>query len=179
MPTHFHSLMDSPASNDGMLDAFTRAYEEHKDAIFRHCYFHTFDRENAKDLLQETFVKTWQYLAAGNEIENMRAFLYKVATNLVINDARKKKSLSLENLQEGKFDPGEEDENAGRDWVQEQRVMAVLRKIDEPYRSAVTLRYIEGLSPAEIAAIIGESANTVSVRINRGLKQLRAHLDHA
>ena len=77
---------------------FSDAYEEYKDAIFRHCYFHTFDREQAKDAMQETFIKTWQYLESGHKIDNLRAFLYKVATNLIINAARKKKSVSLEGL---------------------------------------------------------------------------------
>ncbi len=154
---------------------FPEAYTEFKDAIFRHCYFHVFDRELAKDLLQETFVKTWEYLAAGNNIDNVRAFLYRVATNLIINGARKKKEASLDALQEQGFDPGAEDEMAGRDYIQEKRVIEVLSKVEEPYRSAVTLRYIEGYSPAEIAELTGETSNAVSVRIHRGLKQLHAH----
>ncbi len=155
---------------------FPEAYAEYKDAIFRHCYFRVFDRELAKDVLQETFVKTWEYLAAGNDIDNTRAFLYRVATNLIINGTRKKKESSLDALQEQGFDPGEEDDMSKRDYIQEQRVLDLLSKVEEPYRNAVTLRYIEGYSPAEIAELTGESPNAVSVRIHRGLKQLHAHL---
>ena len=172
------SSMNDELHDDGALDDFSDAYEEYKDAIFRHCYFHTFDREHAKDLLQETFVKTWEYMAAGNSIENMRAFLYKVATNLIINAARKKKTTSLENMQEQGFDPGEEDAGMHRDWVQEERVMTLLGKVEEPYRSAIAMRYVDGLLPAEIAEICGESPNVISVRIHRGLQQLKAHLSH-
>lgn len=171
--------MNLSASDDKCLEKFSAAYDEYKDAIFRHCYFHTFDRERAKDLLQETFVKTWEYLAAGNDVDNVRAFLYKVATNLVINAARKKKEQSLDALQEQGFDPAGSDDVAGRDYIAETRVIEHLGKIEEPYRSAVTMRYIEGLSPTEIAEITGENANAVSVRINRGLKQLRSHFGHA
>ena len=156
--------------------AFPEAYHEYKDAIFRHCYFHVFDREHAKDLLQETFIKTWQYLTEGHDIDNVRAFLYRVATNLVINAARKKKEMSLESLQDQGFDPASDDETVGRDCIQEKRVMDMLGRIDEPYRSAVTLRYVEGLSPAEISQVTGETPNAVSVRIHRGLKQLHVHL---
>lgn len=159
------------------MDEFSDAYHEHKDAIFRHCYFHTFDREQAKDVLQETFVKTWEYLAAGNELKNIRAFLYRVATNLIINAARKKKSASLEAMQEAGFDPGQDDANLRHDWVEEQRVTKVLRSIEEPYRSAITMRYVEGLSPAEIADISGVTSNVVSVRIHRGVQQLKSNLD--
>ncbi len=178
VPLHPLPVMNIRASSATAMEEFSAAYQEYKDAIFRHCYFHTFDRERAKDLLQETFVKTWEYLAEGNDIDNVRAFLYKVATNLMINAARKKKEQSLEALQDAGFDPASEDDISHRDWIQEQRVMTMLQVIDEPYRSAVTLRYIEGFSPAEIAEITGESANAVSVRINRALKQLRTHLDN-
>ncbi len=172
------ALMNISASSGDAMSEFSKAYDEYKDAIFRHCYFHTFDRERAKDLLQETFVKTWEYIAAGNDVDNVRAFLYKVATNLVINAARKKKEQSLEALQEQGFDPAGDDNPAARDHIAEDRVIRLLGTIDEPYRSAVTLRFIEGLSPAEIADVTGESANSISVRINRGLKQLRVRFDH-
>lgn len=164
---------------NAMVDDFSDAYDEYKDAIFRHCYFHTFNREEAKDLLQETFIKTWQYVLSGKKVDNMRAFLYKVATNLIINASVKKKAVSLEAMQEAGFDPGEEDRDIGRDWIQEERVMKSLASIDEPYRSAVTMRYVEGLLPAEIAEISGENTNAVSVRIHRGLQQLKTHLGHA
>ena len=75
------------------------------DAIFRHCYFRVFDRERARDLVQETFLKTWEYLTRGHDIENIRAFLYRVATNLIIDDSRRKKEISLEQLSESGFDP--------------------------------------------------------------------------
>ena len=166
------------ATDGDAMEQFSSAYHEYKDAIFRHCYFHTFDREVAKDFLQETFTKTWEYLAAGNDLDNVRAFLYKVATNLMINAHRKKKEMSLESLQEQGFDPASDDDVSARDHIAEEHVIKALGAIEEPYRSAVTLRYIEGLSPAEIAEISGESANAVSVRINRGLKQLRAHFPH-
>ena len=158
------------------MEQFSAAYEEYKDAIFRHCYFHVFDRERAKDFLQETFTKTWEYIAKGNDIENVRAFLYKVATHLIINAARKKKEQSLEALQEVGFDPASDDDPSAHDPIQEQRALDGLANIDEPYRTAVTLRYIEGFSPAEIAEITGETANVISVRIHRGVEQLRSDL---
>jgi RNA polymerase sigma-70 factor, ECF subfamily len=159
-------------------ERFAQAYEEYADAIFRHCYFHTFRREDAKEIMQETFMRTWEYIASGKEVEQVRPFLYRTATNLIINASKKKKEVSLDELQEAGFDPGAEDDVHGRDIVQERRVMEVLQKIEEPYRQAVMLRYIEDLSPAEIADIIGESPNVVSVRVHRGLKQLKSLLHH-
>lgn len=159
-------------------DSFGKAFEEFKDQIFRHCYFHVHERDVALEIMQDAFMKTWEYIAAGNDIENVRAFLYRVATNLVYNWSKKKREVSLNALQEAGFDPPDEDENLGRDCIAERSVITVLGKIEEPYRTAVTLRYVEGLSPKEIAEITGQSSNTISVRINRGLKQLKSHLPH-
>ena len=121
-------------------------------------------------------MKTWEYIAEGKDIENVRAFLYRVSTNLIINASRKKHESSLDELQEQGFDPSDDPDWQHRDVIQESEIIKLLQKVDEPYRQAVTLRYIEGLSPVEIAEVIGESANVVSVRVYRGLKQLRSFL---
>lgn len=159
-------------------DDFSQAFAEHKDEIFRHCYFILFDRDLALEIMQDAFMKTWEYIAEGNDIDNVRAFLYRVASNLCFNHKRKKSEASLEALQEAGFDPPSEDDRLKRDVIAEEQVMHVLKQIEEPYRTAVSMRYVQGLSPAEIADILGESANTVSVRINRGVKQLRTLLPH-
>lgn len=150
-----------------------QAYEAFSDAIFRHCYFRIFNRERAKELMQETFMRTWKELAGGKSIENLRAFLYRVANNLIIDEARKKKEISLEKMQEEGFDL------AGRDRgqaIEAGEALLLARRLDSKYRNAVLMRYIDDFSPKEIAEIVGESENTVSVRIHRGLKQLKEKL---
>lgn len=155
---------------------FADAFAEYKDEIFRHCYFIVYNRDIALEIMQDAFMKTWEYIADGHDIDNIRAFLYRTASNLCFNYKRKKSEASLDALQEEGFDPPSDDERFKHDVIQEDRVMNVLKQIEEPYRTAVSLRYIQGLPPAEIAEILGESANTVSVRITRGIKQLRTLL---
>ena len=79
----------------GMEQLFFEAYEAYADAIFRHCYFRLNDRELAKDMMQEAFTRTWEYVQNGNNPTNIRAFIYRVASNLIIDHYRKKKSYSL------------------------------------------------------------------------------------
>ncbi len=170
--------MQLSAADPQLADAFSRAYHEFAQAIFRYCAFQTFDREEGKDLMQETFTKTWEYLAAGHDVDNVKPFLYRVAGNLVINRGKankKKKTLSLEALQEAGFDPGADAPELKRDTVALAQLTQALAKIDESSRSAVILNYIEGYSPAEIAEMSGETANVISVRLNRAIKKLRAH----
>ena len=57
------------------------------------------------------------------------------------------------------------------------RALKALEELPEPYREAVVMRYVDGLSPTEIARTIGESENVVSVRVHRGLKKLKSLLE--
>ncbi len=153
------------------------AYEQYADAIFRHCYFRVFSRERGKELMQETFLRTWQYLSEGKTVDNMRAFLYRIANNLIIDESRKKRESSLEALQEAGFDPPGEDGNTkASKLLEEQRILETLSKLDHPYREVFVMRHIDGLKPAEIAGMLGESANTISVRLHRATEQLRTFL---
>ena len=61
---------------------FADAYDAYADAIFRHCAFRCFNRERARELMQETFIKAWDFLVSGKDIDNVQAFLYKTANNL-------------------------------------------------------------------------------------------------
>ena len=52
-------------------------------------------------------------------------------------------------------------------------MIEVIGWLDEKYRDVVLMRYVDELSPKEISEVVGESENNVSVRIHRGLKQLK------
>src|SRR3990167_9783866 len=79
---------------------FLDAYQQYVDAIYRHCYFRVYNKDLAEDLTQETFIKTWKYIAEGKEIKNIKAFLYRVAVNLIIDNSRKKIALVLDEVKE-------------------------------------------------------------------------------
>lgn len=159
------------------MEQFIKAYEEHSDAIFRHCFFRVNNREYALDLTQEVFVKTWEYLARGNQISNIRAFLYKVAKNLIIDGWKKKREFSLEALREVGFDPGINAHVAMRHGVEAREAIEAINAIDPKYRDVVIMRYVDELSPKEIAEILHENENAVSVRIHRGLQSAKKHLE--
>ncbi|TSC65283.1 MAG: RNA polymerase sigma-70 factor, ECF subfamily [Candidatus Doudnabacteria bacterium Gr01-1014_77] len=155
---------------------FEKTYNEFADSIFRHCFFRVSSREVAKDLTQETFVRTWQALEKGKEIENMKAFLYKVATNLIIDYYRKHKEVSLDSLQEKGVDFVKE----GRQEVDFMDLQAVLKEVHslpEKYKQVLMMRYIEDLSVIEIADVIGASENTISVQLHRGIQMLKKNLN--
>ena len=158
-------------------EGFMKAYDAHADAIFRFFYFRVFDREKAKDLAQDTFTKTWQYLVNGNEVRNLKAFLYQVARNLVIDYSRKKTALSLDDLHEKGFDPHTDHREGLYDSIDARHALSLVKNLDEKYREVLLMRFVDGFSPREIARELKESENVVSVRIHRALKQIRKLLE--
>jgi len=156
--------------------AIEAAYESYADAIFRHCYFRIFDRERGRELMQETFLRTWGYLSNGGTIDNMRAFLYRVANNLIIDDVRKKKELSLDALNEQGFDPPGDDESSVVQRLKDQQILQILKKLPAESRELIIMRHIDGLKPQDISDLLGLAPNTVSVRIHRAMKDLKAIL---
>ena len=154
-------------------DDFLKSYDEFSDSLFKHCFYRVSDREIALDLTQETFVKTWEYMAMGKEVGNLRSFLYKVANNLIIDFYRKKKSDSLDALQEGGFDVQSDDAEKIVISSEGKNALKALENLDEKHRQVIIMRFVDELTPREIAEIIGESENAVSVRINRSIKKLK------
>ncbi|MEK7217934.1 MAG: RNA polymerase sigma factor [Patescibacteria group bacterium] len=166
-------MVDRPLPPDEEL---AEAYGKYADAIFRHCYFRVFDRERGKELMQETFMRAWTYVSNSEKrkVQNMRAFLYRIANNLIVDEVRKKKELSLDELQKSGWDPGYDGVTEMQKRVEQNKIFALLHKVPREYREVLVMRYIDGLTPADIAGILGESPNAISVRLHRGIKQLHA-----
>jgi len=157
--------------------AFIRAYDEYADAIFRYIVVRVRDREIAKELMQETFMKTWTYMRAGNEIGNLRAFLYKVAHNTSMSALIKGKTESLDALADAHgYDAPDEQAVSPEDASEHRLLREQLELLDEASRDTLVLRYMNGLPVKEIAKMRGEDAGAVSVRIHRALKTLQSRL---
>jgi RNA polymerase sigma-70 factor (ECF subfamily) len=164
---------------------FAEAFEAYNDELFRHCALRLRDRERAVELTQECFLRTWDYISRGEEVRELRPFLYRTLRHLIIDEYRKKKSVSLEALVESTESSVEDllptdDSNtleAAMGRHEGERALEALTRLPEPYKESLTLRYVDGLSPQEIAGVIGESENVVSVRVHRALKKLKALLE--
>ncbi len=163
--------------HDEMKELFIAAYDSHVDAVFRYCRLKVSSNEIAEDVTQETFARYWQQLRLGKEVLNEKALLYRIARNLIIDWYRKKKEQSLDTLADAGFefsDGAHEDIERTAEFA---GVIAVIKTLDEPTREALLLRFVEGLSPKDIAEITGETANVISVRINRGIAKVKDRLN--
>lgn len=159
--------------NNDITQQFIDLYESLSDAIFRHCAFRLSSRERAVDIMQDTFTKAWDYIQSGKDVKNPTALIYRIANNLIIDEYRKKKSLSLDNLQEEGFDVVGKDEKDIIQDVEIGQVKQAIEKVEDKYRQIIVLRFINGLSLTEIAEVTRQSENTVSVQLNRAVKMLK------
>ena len=157
--------------------AFIKAYQTHSDAIFRFCFFKTSNRELAKDLTQEVFVRAWTFAANGGTIREFRAFFYRLAQNLVIDWYRKRKSDSLDALLEEGFDPPAADTVNQDDKDDMELVRKLMLKLRTEDQELIVWRYVDDKTPGEIAEMLGENENTISVRLHRAVKRLRKLLE--
>lgn len=158
-------------------EQFIALYTKESDAVFRFCILRISDREQAIDLTQETFLRLWNAFQTDTRIQNERAFLFTIARNLIIDWYRKKKSVSLDALMEsdegGGFDVPDEAHLEIEERAEATRLLTNLKAIDPLLREAVYLRFVEGLSPGEIAEVLHITVNAASVRVSRGIAQLR------
>jgi RNA polymerase sigma-70 factor (ECF subfamily) len=167
--------MDHTLTNE---QDFLRLYDELSEPLFRHCYFRVSSRELAEDLTQESFMRVWDYFSAGKAIDNPKAFLYRIAGNLIIDHYRRKKEASLEVLAEDGYDPAGDDATTILAQAEGGRALRLLEQLEPQHREVLTLRYVDGLDLGEIAKVIGQSENAVSVRIHRATDKLKTLFHH-
>ena len=161
----------------GAEQMFMNTFAEFGDAIFRFCVVKVSNTALAEDMTQEVFMRYWQYLRAGKEMTNTRALLYTIAHNLAKDWYKKKKSESLEPHLELGHEPATS-EASPEAHAEQQELIATIEDMAPLDKEVLLLTYVEGLEPREIAAALGENANTISVRLNRAMKRLRTKLEH-
>lgn len=165
-------------------DRFLEAFDEYNDALFRHAFLRISNRERAVDLVHDTYTKVWAYIKNGHEIDNFRPFLYKVLNNLIIDEYRKRKELSLDammaedGVDEGTFDDlSESTSEALAATIDGKKAFDLLSELPDQYKEVILYRFVDQLGPREISELIEESENVVSVRIHRALKMLRKKME--
>jgi RNA polymerase sigma-70 factor (ECF subfamily) len=161
---------------DTLQSHFIEAYDQYADELYRFCYFKVSDAERAQDFVQDVFTRYWQTIRNGTDVSHPRALLFTIARNRITDWYRKKKERSLETMQDEGREIPDTESAAVTQKAEYDEIRRAIEELDEPSREAVLLRYTEGWTPAEIAALNDESANAVSVRLNRAIKKLQDRL---
>ena len=161
--------------------AFTRLVERHKDSVVSYLTRLTGDRDRAEDLAQETFLRLFKAVVTPSgycEQGFLRAYLFRIATNLVRSEERREKRLRLLLPFLGGRRHDEPAAASGM-LLQElhRQVAGAVASLPLRYRVPLVLHEIEGWSYADIAQELSCREGTVKSRIHRGRQHLRQRLE--
>lgn len=153
---------------------FLSAYDQYSDELFRFVVLRVRDRDEALDVVQDTFTRTWDYVRNGAEVEQYRGLLYRIARNLIIDRSRRKKAVSLDAMyEESGFDaPDQTPETFGTS-IDIEHTLGTVNRLPAKYRDVLLMRYVEDLDIPDIAKSLGITTNATSVRLHRGMEKLR------
>ena len=151
----------------------TEAYKEYQKGLRARAFFKVNDPELSADLVQNTFMKTWNYLMKGGKIETMKTFLYHVLNNLIVDQYRKHKTSSLDVLLEKGFEPETGDFKRIFDVIDGAEACMLIEQMPTQYRKVLHMRYVEDMSLDDISENIGTSKKTIAVQVHRGMKKLQ------
>lgn len=133
------------------------------------------DRDDAEDLVQEAWIAAWQ--RQPDRARPMRGWLTKVVRDLAGMRRRSdRRRAARDAATEEAPAPAATDELLAQLRLQ-QRLVDLVLALDEPYRSTVLARFVEGRTSAEIARSLGIPEGTVRKRLHEALARLRAGLD--
>lgn len=160
---------------------FSGIYDQYIEKIYRFIFLKVNSQEVAQDLTSETFLKGWEAFKksqspnpGGEKIENIQAFLYQIARNLVTDFYREKgktKIISAENMRI--IDPRDNLEEKATLNSDFEQIKANLANLKEDHQEVIILHYLNDLSIKEIAKTLNKPEGTIRVTLHRGLKELR------
>lgn len=159
-------------------DVFEKLFDDYSEKLYAYAYFHLNSKEEAKDVLSETFVKFWKYIMDNPDliINSVPSFLYKITRNLIIDYRRRGriKFDSLDNLFEQGFEFPADLLLSEEDKAEFGIILKAMDQLKPQDKDILLLRFIEDMPNAEIARIYGITESNVSVRLFRALRSLRA-----
>ncbi len=151
-------------------------YEFFGPKIYRHALFRTSSPETADDIVGETFVRAWETIRIkSQEIRRLRAFLYRIANNLIIDQyrCRARAAVSItEEIEEVLRAPGDPHAEIDR-LLKSELLVRELGRLKPETRDLLVMRYVDDLSIDDIANLIGKKKNAVYVALHRAVKELK------
>jgi RNA polymerase sigma-70 factor (ECF subfamily) len=166
------------ACQNGDREAFRVLFEAYKDKVYSIAVYSLGDHSIADDVTQQIFLKLFTAVRQFRGDSEFTTWLYRLVINACIDERRKRRRLlpwgdvevidkpDHRKLPEQSFARGEVAE----------AVRNAVGELKPKFRLPILLKYIEGLSYDEIAAVMGCSKGTVASRLNRGHSQLAKKL---
>lgn len=156
-------------------DAFGRLYDRYVDTVFRFIYFRVNDRSLAEDFTSETFLRALRRIGSiSYQGRDIGAWFITIARNIVLDhmkSARHRLEITTADTIEGK-EPVRSTEAAVLETLQSERLMAAVHRLGDEQRECVLLRFIQGLSVSETAAVMGKNDGAIKALQHRAVRKL-------
>ena len=157
------------SANKGDPDAFEALYWRYRDWVYRLAWRITGSRQDALDVLQETFIYLLGKFPGFELTASMTTFLYPVVKHLslAIRNKNRRFTSDEEILSELAAPASEETERCRSE------LTAVLTVLSDEQREVLLMRFVDGMGPREIAAALNIPLGTVKSRLHHALQKLR------
>ena len=157
---------------------FSQIYDEHVDKIYRFVFFKVNNEALAQDITSETFTRLWKEISQDKEVKNPHGFLFKVARNLTFDYYRTKdhNPINVDNL-DTVLDNNQDivKESVLNDDMRV--VLSAMDQLNDDYRVALSMYYIEQEPVSEVAKALGKSSGAARVTIHRAMRQLKKFME--
>jgi RNA polymerase sigma-70 factor (ECF subfamily) len=160
-------------AQDGDEQAISRLITIHKGLVYTIVFRMVNDADVSQDLTQETFIKAFMNIKKVKNYKHYKAWVCKIAKNLVYDYFRKMKRRKTVSLEEVGDIQGDADVKKIRKQAIIQDALARLKERD---RMLLTLSYFDGFSIADVADTLNMSENNVKVCLHRARHRLRKQL---
>lgn len=169
-------------------EEFSQIYYQEIDKVFRFFFLRVDLLEEAQDLTSLLFLKFYEFFLDDKnnqkekKIKDKKAFLFRMAKNLLVDFYRRKNKnpLSLNQLFEEKGldieTPSNLETKIELNWEME-KIKKALKEINSLYAEVIIWHYVNDLSVKEIASILNKKENNVRVLLHRALEALKKQMN--
>lgn len=155
-------------------DSFIGYYEQYKNKIFVYFLYRVnFNKTVAEDLTSEVFLKALDHFTNFDQAKSFQAWIFTIAHNHLVNHYRVA-SRETELFEDQQLTQ-QETSKVELEYELEQ-VMKVIQQMADSDKDILLLRFVDGLSNAEIATLLGKDEGAVRTKMSRSLAKLRAML---
>ncbi len=167
--------------------AFEAEALPHMDALYRTALRMSKNQNDAEDLVQEAYIKAYRFWDRFESGSNCRAWLFKIMTNIFINEYRSRSrspvAVNVDEIDDsflyGQLAATKSGDDPEKDLfakIMDNDVKKAIEELPDDFRIVVVLSFLEGFSYQEIADITDLQLGTVKSRLHRGRKLLQKEL---
>lgn len=171
----------------GNKTAFGTLVKKYQQKVFYLAFDLVHDYDDAKDIAQEAFIKSFEKLQQFEERAQFSTWLYRIAVNLAMDQYRRRKRRPHESLDDNiheierqknveQMAEGQRSDMELQNSAQRQQIDKALMNLSPNQRAATVLKYFHQQSSKEIAHVLGCSESTARIHLFRAMKNLRKHL---